>query len=119
MVTTGDALVALGGTGAGGRPVLDVERFDGARWLAETVLPGRGLDAPAAAVLGRRVYVIGGFDMASNVPTDRVSVYDLDTHRWNEAASLPAPRGGHAAAVLGGRIHVIGGGNSVSTIADP
>jgi Kelch motif len=82
------------------------------------VLPGRRLNAPAAAVLGRRVYVIGGFDMAGNVPTDRVSVYDLDTHRWSEAAPLPAPRGGHTAAVLGGRIHVIGGGNSVSTIAD-
>lgn len=118
VVTTGEALIALGGTGAGGRPVLDVERFDGTRWLVETVLPGRGLNAPAAAVLGRRVYVIGGFDMASNVPTDRVSVYDLDTRRWSEAAPLPAPRGGHAAAVLGGRIHVIGGGNSVSTIAD-
>jgi N-acetylneuraminic acid mutarotase len=118
VVSTGDALVALGGTGAGGRPVLDVERFDGTRWQTETVLPGRGLNAPAAAVVGRRVYVIGGFDMASNVPTDRVSVYDLDTHRWSEATPLPAPRGGHAAAVLEGRIHVIGGGNSVSTIAD-
>jgi hypothetical protein len=31
VVTTGDAIVALGGTGAGGRPVLDVERFGGTR----------------------------------------------------------------------------------------
>ncbi len=119
VVLTGDALFALGGTGAGGRPVLEVERFDGRRWQAETVLPGRGLNAPAAAVVGRRIYLIGGFDMATNVPTDRVSVYDLDTHRWSEAAPLPAPRGGHAAAVLDGTIHVVGGGNSVSTIADP
>ncbi|MGZ5186794.1 MAG: Kelch repeat-containing protein [Caldimonas sp.] len=118
VVATGDAIVALAGTGSGGRPVLEVERFDGSGWRAETVLPGHGLNAPAAAALGRRVYVIGGFDLASNIPVDRVSVYDLDTKRWSEAAPLPAPRGGHAAAVLDGRIHVIGGGNSVSTIAD-
>ena len=118
VVAAGDALIAVGGTGTGGRPVLEVERFDGRRWLAETTLPGNGLNAPAAAVLGHRVFVIGGFDMASNVPTDGVAVYDLDTHAWGVSAPLPAPRGGHAAAVLDGRIHVIGGGNSVSTIAD-
>ncbi len=118
VVSTDDALLAIGGTGVGGRPVLEVERFDGAHWRSETTLPGRGLNAPAAAVLGRRIHVIGGFGMATNVPTDRVAVYDLDTRRWSESAPLPAPRGGHAAAVLNGRIHVIGGGNSVSTIAD-
>ena len=118
VVSTGEALIALGGTGAQGRPVLEVERFDGTRWQAEGRLPGNGLNAPAAAVIGRRLYLIGGFDMATNVPTDRVSVYDLDRRTWSESTPLPAPRGGHAAAVLDGRIHVIGGGNSVATIAD-
>ncbi len=119
VVAAGDALIALGGTGANGQPMLEVERFDGSRWRAETSLPGgRGLNAPAAAVLDHQLFVIGGFDMASNVPTDRVVVYDLDHHRWRESEPLPAPRGGHAAVVLDGRIHVIGGGNSVSTIAD-
>jgi hypothetical protein len=47
-----------------------------------------------------------------------VQVYDTADKHWSTAASLPAPRGGHAAAVLDGRIHVIGGGNSESTIAD-
>lgn len=118
VVSTGDALIALGGTGAGGRPVLDVERFDGVAWVVETRLPGRGLNAPAAAVVGRRLYVLGGFDMATNVPSAGVLVYDLDAHRWSAGPPLPAPRGGHAAVVLDGRIHVVGGGNSVSTIAD-
>ena len=117
VVGTGDALIALGGTGANG-PVLEVERFDGHAWHDVARLPGRGLNAPAAAVVGRRLYLIGGFDMATNVPSDQVLVYDLDRGTWSAGPPLPAPRGGHAAAVLDGRIHVIGGGNSVSTIAD-
>jgi N-acetylneuraminic acid mutarotase len=118
VVATADAVYALAGTGAGGRPVLSVERFDGRAWTEESTLPGDGLNAPAAVVLNGRLYLIGGFETTTNVPTARVRVYDPATRRWSEAAPLPAPRGGHAAAVLGGRIHVIGGGNAVSTLAD-
>jgi N-acetylneuraminic acid mutarotase len=118
VVATRAAVYALAGTGAGSAPVLEVERFDGREWAAETTLPGAGLNAPASVVHDGRIYVVGGFNTVTNVPTDRVHVYDLKTRRWREAAPLPAPRGGHAAVVLGGRIHVVGGGNSVSTIAD-
>ncbi len=111
-------MYALAGTGADGRPVLDVERFDGRTWSKETALPGHGLNAPAAAAIGPRIYLIGGFDTTTNVPTAQVLVYDTTTHRWSDAAPLPRPRGGHAAAVLDGRIHVIGGGNSESTLPD-
>ena len=117
VVSTGEALYALGGTNAQG-PVLEVERFDGRAWQVETRLPVAGLNAPAAAVAGRRIYLVGGFDLVSNVPTERVWVYDLDAHSWAPGPPLPAPRGGHAAVAMGGRIHVIGGGNSVSTIDD-
>jgi N-acetylneuraminic acid mutarotase len=118
VVATADAIHALAGTGAGGAPVLPVERFDGTAWTVETKLPGAGLNAPAAAVVGGRIYLIGGFNTVTNVPSTRVLVYDPATRAWSEAAPLPAPRGGHAAVVLDGRIHVIGGGNSRSTIAD-
>src|SRR5947209_6680163 len=118
VVSSGDAIYAIGGTGAGGQPVLEVERFDGSRWRDETRLPGDGLNAPAAAVIGRRIYVIGGFKTTTNVPSSDVLVYDIDSRTWSGAAPLAEPRGGHAAAVLDGRIHVIGGGNSRSTIAD-
>jgi N-acetylneuraminic acid mutarotase len=118
VVAMPDAIYALAGTGAGGRPVREVERFDGQRWQVETVLPGEGLNAPAAAVLGTRVVLIGGFGTTTNVPTAAVRVYDTATRRWTDAAPLPRPRGGHAAVVLDGRIHVVGGGNSESTIAD-
>jgi N-acetylneuraminic acid mutarotase len=117
VVSTGDAIYAIGGTGVGG-PVLDVERFDGTKWVDETRLPGEGLNAPAAAFLNGKIYVIGGFEGLSNRPTDKVLIYDLATHGWSEGPPLIAPRGGHAAIVLGGKIHVLGGGNSESTIAD-
>jgi N-acetylneuraminic acid mutarotase len=117
VVSTGDAIYAIGGSGVGG-PVLDVERFDGTRWVNETRLPGDGLNAPAAVFLNGRIYVIGGFEGLGNRPTDRMWIYNVASHAWSEGPSLPAPRGGHAAVVLGGKIHVLGGGNSQSTIAD-
>ena len=117
VVSTGDAIYAIGGTGEGGA-VLDVERFDGSAWRVETRLPGEGLNAPAAVAIGDRIYVIGGFKTVTNVPTSDVLVYDTRNHAWSSAAPLPAPRGGHAAVVLDGKIHVIGGGNSRSTLAD-
>jgi N-acetylneuraminic acid mutarotase len=118
VVSTGDAIYAIGGTGVGGAPVLQVERFDGTEWRDETTLPGEGLNAPVAAAIGRRIYVIGGFKTVTNVPTAEVLVYDLATRTWGSTAPLNSPRGGDAAVVLDGKIHVIGGGNSRSTLAD-
>ena len=117
VVSTRDAIYAIGGTGAGGQPVLEVERFDGTQWRNETSLPGEGLNAPTASAIGRRIYVIGGFKTTTNVPSSDVLVYDVDAHSWSHAAPLAEPRGGHAAAVLDGKIHIIGGGNSRSTLA--
>ncbi len=105
VVSTAAAIYALAGTGPGGS-VLKVERFDGHAWTLETTLPGHGLNAPAAVVLDNRIYLIGGFNTTTNVPTSDVLTYDLATETWDTAPALPAPRGGHAAAVLDGKIHV-------------
>jgi N-acetylneuraminic acid mutarotase len=118
VVSDGKALYAVAGTGTGGVPVLMLERFDGKTWRDEGLIPGKGLNAPAAAVLNGKIYLIGGFRTDTNVPTAEVQVYDIASRKWSEAAPLPAPRGGHAAVVLDGKIHVVGGGNSQSTIAD-
>ena len=117
-VATSDALYVLGGTGGKGTPVLAVDRFDGTAWTTEGNIPGEGLNAPAAAILGDALYLIGGFGTTTNRPTAAVHRYDLRNKTWSEAAPMAAPRGGHAATVLDGRIHVIGGGNSQSTIDD-
>ncbi|MEZ4450372.1 MAG: kelch repeat-containing protein [Nannocystaceae bacterium] len=118
VVSAGDALYAIAGTGRDGAPVLPIERFDGAAWREVSTLPGPGLNAPAAVAIDRRIFVIGGFDTTTNIPSDRVMVFDLDRGEWSESTPLPAPRGGHAAAVLDGEIHVLGGGNQRSTLAD-
>jgi N-acetylneuraminic acid mutarotase len=118
VVVAEGAVYALAGTGSNGQPLLSVERFDGHAWKHEADLPGHGLNAPVAASIGPLIYLIGGFDTTTNVPTAQVLVYDTARHAWRTAAPLPRPRGGMGAAVLDGRIHVIGGGNSQSTIAD-
>ena len=118
VASSDSAIYALAGTDDNGKPVLEVEAFDGKQWKTETTLPGEGLNGPTASIVGHRLYVVGGFRVVSNVPTDEVQVYDLQTHRWSMASPLPNPRGGHVAAVLDDKIHVFGGGNSVSTLAD-
>ena len=116
VVTDGTRVWALAGTDAAGAPVLEVERFNGDRWEDVATLPGEGLNAPAAAYVDGRIYVIGGFGTTTNLPTDEVRVLDVESGAWSEAAPLPAARGGHAAVVLDGKIHVLGGGNEVSTL---
>lgn len=118
VVATRAEILVFAGTGAGGAPVLPVERFDGAAWTVVSQLPNAGLNAPAAVVLDDRVHLLGGFDLATNVPSDRVHVYTPATRTWTAATPLPAPRGGHAAVVLAGEIHVLGGGNDRTTLAD-
>jgi N-acetylneuraminic acid mutarotase len=118
VAATATAIYALAGTGRDGKPVLDVERFDGKVWTRDASLPGEGLNAPAAVVIGDTVYLIGGFGTTTNQPVTSVQRYHTRTRVWSDAAPLPAPRGGHAAVVLNGRIHVIGGGNATSTIDD-
>jgi N-acetylneuraminic acid mutarotase len=108
----------MAGTGSDGKPVLDVERFDGTRWSRIGGLPGEGLNAAAAAAIGDDIYLIGGFGTTTNQPLARVHRFNVRAKTWSDEAPLPAPRGGHAAVVLSGMIHVIGGGNSVSTIDD-
>jgi N-acetylneuraminic acid mutarotase len=118
VVSTGKAIYALGGTGTHGAPVLAVEQFDGKEWKDEGTIPGQGINAPAAAAVTGKIYLIGGFNTVTNVPTNQVYIYDTATRKWDRGAPLPRPRGGHSAAVHNGRIHVVGGGNSQSTIRD-
>jgi len=89
LVSTPTSLYALAGTSVSGTPVLPVERFNAATssWSLETTLPGEGLNATAAVVLGDRILLIGGFNATTNVPTPQLLAYDLSTHGWAEGNS--------------------------------
>ena len=68
-----------------------------------------------AAVLGGRIYVLGGFaepslsNLSSMTITDRVEVYDPATNEWTTRAPLPVGLHHAAAVVAENRLYVIGG----------
>ncbi|MBL8519048.1 MAG: hypothetical protein JNK75_00120 [Betaproteobacteria bacterium] len=115
------SIIAVAGTNAAGRPVLDVERFDGTRWTRIATLPTEaagGLNAPAAAFLGDALVLSGGFSATSNRPVANVWALDSRNGTWRPLPPMPAPRGGHAMVAWKGRLHIVGGGNDRSTLAD-
>ena len=61
----------------------------------------------AAAVLGDRIYVVGGLTAAG--PTDAVEEYHPATDQWRPVAPLPVRVHHPAAAAWNGKLYVIGG----------
>jgi N-acetylneuraminic acid mutarotase len=62
----------------------------------------------AVAVLGGRVFVIGGFGSGAQ-PSPLVEAYDPASNRWEARAPLPVPLDHAAAATVGNRLFVVGG----------
>jgi hypothetical protein len=79
---------------AGGDLAADsIAVYDGTRWrsLAHST-PGSPLDGPvfAMTIIGRVLYVGGGFDNANGIDAaDSIAAYNMDTGHW--AAMLPGP----------------------------
>jgi len=71
------------------------------------------------AVIGSRIYVMGGFAPDIEGPTDRVQVYDLVKNEWSEGTPLPDPVHHHGAAVVAGKIYVTGGFHQPFPKRDP
>lgn len=107
--------VAFGGklyAFSGGFPKrADVEVYDPATnaWQMRKPMPV-GMDHIGTAVLGNRIYVVGGFTLNRHRQvSDNVFEYDPANDSWRKLASLSAPRGSVAAAAVDGRIHAFGG----------
>jgi hypothetical protein len=63
-----------------------------------------------AAVVGGKLYAIGGRDVLRGNTVRPTDVYDFATGRWStQGRPIPTPRGGTATAVLNGEIYVLGG----------
>jgi N-acetylneuraminic acid mutarotase len=105
-----------------------VEEYDPAtdRWTTKAPLPV-GLHHAGIAVIGRQLYVVGGFTRSFlSVWSPLATLYRFDPERnsWSVLASMPTARGALAATEAGGRLLAVGGyesdGNSAAVeLYDP
>ena len=84
-----------------------------AGWKQVTQLPTWRIGDAAAAV-GGKIYLIGGFDHKTHVggrgpALSTVDVYDTRTNGWHAAAEIPTSRIGPQTAVFSNQIYVFGG----------
>jgi hypothetical protein len=111
VVLTEEAAYIIGGSNPSGT-IGDIERID-LGTLKSTCVTEKieGRRFPAAARLGRKVYVVGGLRLGVRpvLPVDTVEIFDLDTREVTRGKPLPTPRSGLGLAALGGKLYAIGG----------
>jgi N-acetylneuraminic acid mutarotase len=112
----GDKLYALGGRSSGGagnffaQVVTDVDVFDLAAGTWST-LPAKlptGRAAPAAAVLGNEILVMGGESAQPKAHAD-VEALDVTTGTWRALAPMRQGRHGTQAIVKDGKVYIAAG----------
>jgi hypothetical protein len=111
-IKVADATYLLGGTRRSGRgsrvPVASVLRsVRGGPSTRVAKLP-TPVTGAAAAVVGDRLYAIGG-RLANGKPTDEVQEYDIATEHSVIAAKLPGPVSRASALTLDGFVYLLGG----------
>lgn len=84
--------------------VLDVSE---GRWREARAAPA-ARNSAAGAVIGGRLYVVGGRTVGGGNVAD-LTRYDPRTDRWETLRPMPQAAGGIAAAALAGRLFVFGG----------
>ncbi len=91
-------------------------------WAQAPDMP-RSMVGHSASVVGGRMYIIGGLDVAviklfmeGKIDEDKVlelssivDVYDPETDTWTTTASCPFVTTGHAAGIVDEKIYIIGG----------
>lgn len=107
-------IYALGGHNGENQGRLDTaERYTLGENLWQTIASmNRVRSDAAAAELGGRVYVAGGFE--GRRYHDSAEYYEPDTNQWTLVSRMHSPRGGISLAQQGGYLYAIGGndGNS-------
>ena len=99
--------------------LMEIEIFADQGWELKTQLSTERITF-ATAVVGNKIYLIGGTLYADVKPGKAVrgpygisivEVYDTQTNTWQRVADMPTPRHGAKAAVVNGTIFVFGGWN--------
>jgi N-acetylneuraminic acid mutarotase len=128
FTTYRDKIYAFGGfvlpesSPPGWVPINNAWEYDPAadRWKALAPMPSKRGSA-LAAVVGDKVYVIGGatlipgsketavFPTRPHMSVGTVEEYDPAANSWRERSAMPTPRNHAAIGVVAGKIYVIGG----------
>ena len=77
-------------------------------WSVLAPLP-RGANHVGVAVLGDRLYAVGGFVEQNRNPHAECFAFDPAADRWTAIAPLPRPTGAVGCVALNGRLHAVGG----------
>jgi N-acetylneuraminic acid mutarotase len=108
----GCTLLSIGGQDAGGIPRNDVFRFNASQdtWTPRAPMP-EALFGLTAAVLGERVFVVGGYTASDPAISDTNYIYVASSNAWTSGAPIPFAGGiaTAAEAAAGGQVYVIGG----------
>ena len=73
----------------------------------------------AAARLGHRIYVVGGFERVSGGTTTAVERYDIRRRRWSRVRSMPLGLNHTTAVAYRGRLYVQGGYEGATGLTEP
>lgn len=125
IVEYGGKIYAFGGVGNAGHAAIGVKQkttyvYDPSSdsWSKKSDMP-TARSATTAAVVGDKIYVIGGYydnDKGVALRTPKVEVYSPDSDTWVTSTPMKVGRSWAAAAVVGDSIYVIGGANESAGI---
>ena len=111
-------IYAMGGlSGEEPRPTATMEAYstmdpEAKEWSLESPMPVARYSF-AVGVIENNIYAVGGIEESTNggpqVSTNRVEVFDSNTHRWKKCAALNIQRHGCCVAVVDGFLFCLGG----------
>jgi glucose/arabinose dehydrogenase/N-acetylneuraminic acid mutarotase len=115
-------LLDAGGAALGGKLYLVAGEDDGGHlsslwiydpdtdsWSAGPPLPGPGVENPAVATDGGKLYVFGGSTHSFSGGVQNAAVFDPATNTWTTLPQMTTARSGGMAKAIGGKIYVAGG----------
>jgi N-acetylneuraminic acid mutarotase len=105
-----DGDLYLVGGASNGPPTNTMWRYSPARRQWEELAPMRlARYAAGGAVIGDRLYVVGGSAEEASNAYGSMEIYDFETGEWVEGPEMPTPRHHVGVAALDGKLYAAGG----------